>query len=229
MKIISWQYTLQWYFIFYALSQFLSLLHFCFKFIPPRKLIQLKTCIYLLLSLKKCLPFETEFPFSAVIALESELENWIPWLFAFLSCVSDVISEVPKSSRLARFMFVSKPKINCRKKWFFPDQTYPISWIKQWKEIIKLRKSNVDYIWNSKLIIIPNQIYGLQYIHQPAIPLLNAMGCIVTMVNFINLLFSKFCSISDVICVIIELRILWRLFPERNMMIYSCFRSFLSF
>lgn len=135
MKIISWQYTLQWYFILYAFSKFLSLLHFCFKFILPIKLIQLKTCIYLFPSLKKCLPFETEFPFSAVIALESELDNWIPWLFAFLSWVSDVISEVPKSSRLVRFMFVSKPKINCRKKMILSWSNVPnkLNQIVEWK------------------------------------------------------------------------------------------------
>lgn len=119
LKIISWQHTLEWYFILYTLVQFLSLLHFCFNSILPRKLIQLRTYIYLLPGVKKCLPFATEFPFSAVIALESELDNWIPWLFAFLSWVSDAASDVPRSSRLVRFMLVSKPETNCKKSYSF--------------------------------------------------------------------------------------------------------------
>lgn len=57
-------------------------------------------------------PFDTEFPFSAVTELDSGLDDWVPWLFAFLSCVSDPESDIFGSSLLLKFRLVSAPDRN---------------------------------------------------------------------------------------------------------------------
>lgn len=62
--------------------------------------------------IKNYLPFDTEFPFSAVTELDNGLDDWVPWLFAFLSCVSDPGSDVFGSSLLLKFRLVSAPDRN---------------------------------------------------------------------------------------------------------------------